>query len=241
MTKRPVTLTPSQTATLVSGGLDSFILWRFTRSTPVYVKWGAPYEEAELHALTRLSHVTPGFSPVIIDGPRVGHLAAPDGHVPHRNLLLLSTVAAHGYRGLYLAAVAGETSRDKTTDYMRLLENLLTYSECTPVFVKMPFHAHSKSNIVKFYLSAELDPYHLQLTTSCYRAQPEQLPCGACIACLRRYVAFKANHIEEHYAQDIRVWARAQKINLDYLLRAPLSDWPAIMRNNLEAWGALWK
>lgn len=218
-------------ALLFSGGLDSACAWLLLgRPEAVYVRTGARYEREEVRTAQWLldDHLT------VLDGPDVGYLAEQDGHVPHRNLLLATTAAAHGYRHLALAAVAGEASPDKTRRFLRHTSRALTTSEASPYRLSAPFLHLSKTALVRETLAAHpmMAPW-LQESRSCYSAGP--WPCRRCQACFRRWVALTLNDQPCGPRPAIpRPTAMAAR-------RVGPLRWPAIARNNTTAARALWR
>jgi hypothetical protein len=60
------------------------------------------------------------------------------GHIPHRNLVLIgAAVAALQPRVMYLGVLRGETSRDKSSRFLRQTSRLLSFCEA-PVRVISP-------------------------------------------------------------------------------------------------------
>jgi hypothetical protein len=67
----------------------------------------------------------------------------------------------------------------------------------------------TKTEMVKWYLGAGLDPQILISTRSCY--SPGDNRCGACSACFRRWVAFTNNDISELHENDITKYSEIPK------------------------------
>ena len=150
---------------LFSGGLDSFILWHLLGyPTPVYVTLGHKYEQQELATIERL-----GIDIVRLAGPQVGQLEQADGHIPQRNLLLATTAAAALQPDIiYLGAVRGETSRDKSGRFLGRTSRLLSFCE-QPVKVLAPARRWTKTQLVRRYLRRLPDGItYLLATRSCY-------------------------------------------------------------------------
>jgi 7-cyano-7-deazaguanine synthase in queuosine biosynthesis len=220
---------------LFSGGLDSFAMWHLLgKPQPVYVRYGHKYEGRELETIRRLEQADPSLSVTTLDGPQIGGLEAPDGHIPHRNLLLIGTaVAALGPSVVYLGVLRGETSRDKSNRFLRQTSKLLSFCE-GPVRVLSPSKRLTKTQLVaQFIRSFPGQVERLRVTRSCY-AETE-LPCGQCVACFRRWVAMSNNGIHEVY--EVEPWqaVRWDAGALGYLWRSPLAEWPGVLHNNLNA------
>lgn len=176
---------------LFSGGLDSLCLWfLMDRPLPVYVHLGHRYQEQEIGTLRRLADHLPGFEPQFVDGPPIGLLEQVDGHIPHRNLLLAATAAAHFSDAgqIVLGALLGEASPDKSRTFTRAAGRAITASERRPVRVVAPARRWTKTGLLLRF--ARRHPEHvplLGLTRSCYAG--DAAPCRACPACFRRDVA----------------------------------------------------
>ena len=112
-----VTMTPSRRRIqLFSGGLDSYILWHLLdKPEAVYVRYRHKYQNRELDTITALQALDPDLRVTQSDGPQIGELERADGHIPHRNLLLVATaVACLNSEIVYQGALRGEASLDKT-------------------------------------------------------------------------------------------------------------------------------
>lgn len=218
----------SGTVQLFSGGLDSLALWHLCgRPQPVYVRVGAPYEEHELDTLELLARNVPGFTPRVVDGPRIAASPHPDGHIDHRNLVLLATAASYtGASRLLLGALLGEASPDKSRAFLRATSRALTASERRPVRVVAPARRWTKTGLLRRFLAAHPDAaWQLAYTRSCYAPGG---PCGTCQACFRRAVAlYRAGLAPERPRLPARAgspWAA--------LRTAGPARWPALAVNN---------
>ncbi|HNT77702.1 MAG TPA: 7-cyano-7-deazaguanine synthase [Anaerolineae bacterium] len=225
---------------LFSAGLDSYMAWiLLDKPDTAYVMIEAPYELAELAAIDRLEQLDRDLNVFRIHGPAVGMYEEADGHIPYRNLLFATTVAAAlEPTTIYLGALAGETSRDKSGKFLTNTSALLSYTENRPVRLVAPFRHLTKTQLVRRFL---VDHEHLipilRQTRSCYRPTPGGLGCGCCMACFRRWVAMYHNGIEESYVNPPWIWGESQFTtgNLRYLWQSPVTEWFGIARNNWEA------
>lgn len=218
---------------LFSGGLDSFALWHLLgRPQAVYVKLGHAYQNNEIETINRL-----GMSRdvLFLDGPNVGATEQQDGHIPQRNLLLAATVAAMLQpETIYIGALLGETSRDKSGRFLHDSSRLLSWLE-RPVHVEAPSRRMTKTQLVRRLL--DFDPClldGLRNTVSCYGTKSGR--CGRCMSCFRRWVAMSNNGIKEQY--DVEPW-RNVKVDARYLWRSPLVEWPGVLRNQVDAMRAM--
>ena len=218
---------------LFSGGMDSLCLWALAeRPQPVYVRVGAPYEREELETLAALERAVHGFVPWILDGPPVARSPRADGHVLHRNLVLLTTAASlAGGDELLLGALLGEASPDKSRRFRRAVTAALTASEGRPCRVVTPAARMTKTGLLARALVAH--PWVatvLPLTRSCYR--PAGPPCDACPACFRRAVA--EFHTGLRDARPSRPSATARQA-WRAARTAGVGRWPALAVNNTTA------
>ena len=214
-------------ALLFSGGLDSTCALHLLADAvqPVYVRIGAPYEREELRhaqALTESLHV--------LDGPSLGYLAEGDGHIRHRNAALAITVATAGYRTIYLGALRGEASRDKSGAFFDSLTRLLRASEAGDWTVTAPFARLTKTGLLRRALAAGMLPDLALSTRSCYAAEGE---CGRCQACFRRWVALVNCGLPagERPVVPAARWGP--------LRDAGVRRWPDIALNNVDALRAI--
>jgi hypothetical protein len=225
---------------LFTGGLDSMMLLR--RAEPdlcAYVEQaGNPYADEELWTIRRLQQRV-AIPLVILRGAQQQE-PEPDGHVLHRNLSLLTCVAANtAATTLLLGSVRGESSPDKSRRFLRAASRALSASEHTRIQVKAPLRRHTKSWWLQDHLSRWPEDYEsLRLTRSCY--SPHGL-CGECLACFRRWVAFTLAGMlpEDHRGAP---WARPLddwRLGLRYVLRTPPGEWLGMLDNHRDALTAL--
>lgn len=227
---------------LFSGGLDSYMLWHLLdKPDAVYVRYGHKYQNRELDTIAALQEFEPDLRVTLIDGPRIGALEQADGHIPHRNLLLVTTaVASLNPEIVYLGALRGEASLDKSYRFLRRTSRLLSFSE-QPVKVRSPSKRYTKTQLVAKFIKTYPDKVdRLAVTRSCYA--DTTMPCGRCVACYKRWVAMTNNGIEEAYQTSPAFGVeRSLPALLPYLWRMPLREWPAVIQNTLDAVRAMRK
>ena len=227
---------------LFSGGLDSYILWYLLdKPEAVYVRYGHKYQHRELDTITALQALEPDLRVTLLDGPQIGELEQADGHIPHRNLLLVTTAVASLNPGIvYLGALRGEASLDKSHRFLRRTSRLLSFSE-QPVKVRSPSKRYTKTQLVARFIERFPGKVErLAVTRSCYA--DTALPCGRCVACYKRWVAMTNNGIEEVYQTSPGYGVeRSLPALLPYLWRMPLREWPAVIQNTLDAVRAMRK
>lgn len=212
---RPAEQPPGGAVLLFSGGIDSLCAWHLLgKPQAIYFATGAPWEDDELDALERLAREVHGLSwrlDVRRDTQDISFGVDNDGHIPYRNLWLVMQAVSRGWNTVYLGALRGETSRDKSTRFAKDTSNLLSYLEQRSVSVVLPFRSDTKAQLVRRYIDMvgrTEAKRTLALTQSCYWIGHEMdrqtglAGCGMCLACVRRWVAMTANNIREVYYHD---------------------------------------
>lgn len=186
---------------LYSGGMDSFIAAHdFPDAMLLYIDSGARYASAEMSLLHRNAprHV------VILKGAiNLGLYERDDAIVPGRNLHLVALARNYASR-VILSATAGGNSTDKDDTFARITSNLLSHiysgahfqSEPTTSVI-LPYKHMSKGEMVSHYLRGGHSVEPLLATLSCYDTV-DGTHCGVCKACVRKYMALRANGILWH-------------------------------------------
>jgi 7-cyano-7-deazaguanine synthase len=194
---------------LYSGGLDSYIGWHFLdRPRTVYIDIEHRYRFNELKAIG----VTIPETKVIYRRLYLGDVERPDAYIPMRNafLLLATALEADMEKGEQIAMVVqkGELDlEDRTPWFFHTMSTILsTLNKCN-MRVISPFFDMTKTDMVKWYVTQRLPIKDLKRTWSCYNPSPDiatggYIPCGACGACFRRWVAFELNGIQETYTMN---------------------------------------
>lgn len=208
---------------LLSGGMDSLISHRlfYPFATPVFVFTGARYQE---HDYALAKQQVPKLEALHLGKFREWG----NGVVPHRNIILLSTVAnLYDAEDLIVSAPRGELIWDQQTAFHRAAQKVLK-----GVRIQNPLRKLTKTQAVRAWLARGLRADELLASRSCY--SPDAGQCGACPACAKRWIALANNGIFERYEQDVRQHVRAlgKLGSVRDLLRYG-------MRPTLEAWQAL--
>lgn len=225
---------------LFSGGLDSYIVGKLIQPDIwLYLKHGNQYEQKELEAIQRLREVDPDLHVDYDTRVRLGDLESQSGYVPFRNLWFILSATNWGDR-IALGATQGDSSRDKSEQFRRKTQGLLSYICKEPrepldrVEVIYPGARFTKTALVREYLKTH--PYdNLAHTVTCYH--PTLWRCGECLACFKRWVAMTRNGIEEEFTVNpvdhVRKHARYKRIVVrDLIVSLP---------ETMEAGLALWK
>lgn len=233
---------------LYSGGLDSTALWYLlNKPHPIYCPLGHRYEVLERMAIQHIARITEGsLYPELVFALKLGAYERDDAHIPYRNLLLASAAALRGADVIYLGALRGEASPDKTNAFARATSKALSEASGRRIRVEFPALHLTKTRLVhRFLQETDSVAYHALLASrSCYtnsRYEVGVVGCGRCQSCFRRWVAMSNNGIEERYARDpAGRWRFPDKRALARLLLSiPATRWPAVLENNLDAYRAL--
>lgn len=208
---------------LLSGGMDSLISHRlfYPDAEPVFVFSGSRYS---MHDWKLAVQQVPTLR--TLDAPDLREWA--NGVVPHRNIVLLGTVANQcSAHELIVSAPRGEIIWDQQRAFHRAAQKVLK-----GVQIINPLRHYTKTQAVAAWLAAGLSHEELLASRSCYSAEPGQ--CGQCAACVKRWVALTNNRISEPYRADVRQHAiklanMAQVRDLfRYGIRPSLEAWRAI-------------
>ena len=183
---------------LFSGGLDSYIGWHYLgRPKTLYVALGHRYVTHEIEAIRKTIPTT-----IIDDRLNLADWEEKDANIPLRNAFLIM-IASHYDKDVVLVVQKGEmTIPDRSPKFFNEFGEWLTFlwgnTTCT---ISTPFFQMTKTQMVAWYIQDANLKEDLLSTRSCY--SPGDLPCGACAACFRRWVAFINNGLTEEYENDI--------------------------------------
>lgn len=190
-------------AVLYSGGLDSYIAYHYAIAKelapiPIHIDLGHPYAKKELQAIQTL-----GIEPMYIDLKTIWEPLAPiltNQIIPSRNLLF-ATIGGMFAPKVWIAALEGEQNgleHDKSERFFTDTSKLLTFLNeffRPETKVESPFASVSKKEIIAWALNFGIAASDLLRTSSCYNAKEK--PCGECLTCVKRYMAFRLNGITE--------------------------------------------
>ena len=201
-----------RSAVLCSGGLDSSVLLaeelaRGHEATPIHVRSGLMWEDAEARTLTTLlvhppfqGHARPlvTLNADVRDVYDASHWAltgAPPGYdsadvavyLIGRNLMLLSKAAIwcrmRGVSRLVIGSLAGNPFPDATDDFFEEIARTLSLGLAHEIEVAAPFLAMRKTDVVTRGLALGVP---LALTLSCLKPGAGDRPCGQCSKCRER-------------------------------------------------------
>lgn len=238
-------------ALLYSGGLDSVLTTILHKDTPnvTLVHISNLKTETNIREDTYLpAHFRlPAFYPFLsgkefqeIRVYELDGLERPGGFVPLRNLLFSVMAVMHDYDEVWLCAVKGEGSKDKSHTFFREASNLCSFLLDKPIIIRSPVAGYTKTELVKHvFVDRNIDKSILRYIPSCYYPSATVTGrCGKCQACLRRWVATTLNNIYEPHDESPFYYAEKllqnKKEGLNELRRQPLSRWPGLILNNQE-------
>lgn len=185
---------------LFSGGLDSYIAWEFLhRPKTLYFDIGHRYAGNEIEVVRKLIPDT------IIDSRlNLADWEEADANIPMRNAFFLM-LATHYDKEIVLVVQKGEMDiPDRSPKFFREFGEWMSFLRGKMVLVSSPFFDMTKTQMVRWYLNHLYKRERLLETRSCYK--PTDLPCGACSACFRRWVAFQNNSLSEEHEKDILLY-----------------------------------
>lgn len=195
---------------LYSGGMDSYIAWHYlSKPKTMYIDIHHRYNTKERVAILRTIPST-----IILDKQLdLGKYEKLDADIPMRNLFLVMMAAMEGGKKIWLIIQKDETSiPDRTLHFLDeaafMVNNLL---ECNDVEIKTPFESMDKTDMVKWYNNKVGDIDSLLKTVGCYEGDSDKyinsdnLHCGDCGACLRRFVALANNGVDPGYELSERI------------------------------------
>lgn len=199
---------------LMSGGPDSLITLRWVEShpsssdvMPLYVDVGNRYGDSEWAALCRISRRTGEVFHAVQVLQSLGQWEDSDAHIFGRNAFLTMVAAKYLPKGgwIFLTVQKDELDiPDRTPEFLEHMGVLLSGLAKHPITVSSPWLSSDKTDMVKWYLDSGYSKQDLLDTTSCYKRLRGLLQCGDCPACIRRFIAFSLNGLEESYNIDPR-------------------------------------
>lgn len=179
---------------MFSGGMDSLISSLLVEcSNLVYIRLGHRYEARELQASSRLVRAM-GASLTVLFGPDLGRFEEPSAYIPGRNLVL-AYMGALAHDTVYIALQKGERDlSDRSVEFCEVASKALSVAMDRTIKVITPCAALYKDEMVTLYLEQGYPVDWLRHAWSCYMGWSKE--CGGCKACIRRYIALKANGID---------------------------------------------
>lgn len=198
-----------KTILLLSGGIDSYVAWHYLKKPKtVYFDLGTKYSEQEINVVKNLVPDTIIEQAPILGAREVGVNA----FIPYRNIHLAMLANRYG-NNIVMAGLKDDMVNDKSPEAFRLMSYFMSTIMNKPIFVTSPFWKMTKEEVVRWYLENVCDgSILLHSTLSCYQPIGKE-PCWACPACLRKWIALKANDVDVPLFND-------DELMLHYLDRA---------------------
>ena len=215
------------TCVLSSGGMDSYLAWvtavqyiePFTQN--VFVNIDQKYVDRERRALQRIAALNPEFTFIEAKGPPIGAMELPSGIIPNRNAELILAASTVGFSDIMLGVLHGEINTDKGEDFMRSMQTMLDlvwaeqYWNDTARYHRIfsPIRHWTKSALVADYIASGGATAPLLATLSCYAAGEDDVHCGACPSCFKRWVALVNNNLhDQEWRRNPREWSELPAI-----------------------------
>jgi len=116
--------------------------------------------------------------------------------VPNRNMILISMALGYAVtkeaEEVWFGAHAGDHAiyPDCRPEFVEKMDAVARIANYSPIAVKAPYIAMSKTEIIAIGLNMQLD---YGLTWTCYEGK--ELACGSCGACHERLESFAANNV----------------------------------------------
>lgn len=199
---------------LVSGGVESSVLlWdalsRYDKVTPLYVRNGLRWEEAEIFWLKTYHRglKSPKLQPLrIVDLPMrdtydrhwsITGIKVPGPrskdesmYLPGRNILFLSKAACvaalSGISTIEIGVLKGNPFKDASKSFFSKMEDVLSTGLDEPIAIKAPFQKMKKEEVLLLGKSLPLE-----MSFSCVNPKGFE-HCGDCNKCMERKRAFFA-------------------------------------------------
>lgn len=184
----------ARSCVMFSGGMDSLIT---ALSLPevenlVFVRLQHRYQVREEYAANQLAR-TIGRNLKVLSGPDLSRFERADAYIPGRNLVL-AYMGALEHDGIWFCFQKGELAvSDRTSRFCQLASEALSQAMNREVVVDGAFANMYKDQMVEWFIAQGYPLEWLKIAWSCYFPSQYQRECGACKACLRKYMAIKAN------------------------------------------------
>jgi len=195
-----------KTVMLFSGGMDSYAIAKLIKpDILLYCNLGLPEQMKELNAIAKMNLT--GYEFIVDDRLYLRDQKLENEIVPMRNLFFAMIGAYYGSH-VILGATAGDTTHDKDYEFADKTNSVLRHIFTDPLknpltimgsggyTLSLPYKDKTKSQIVKEYIKEKHSIKDLINSRSCYNH--EELECGVCRSCVRKFVAFGVNGIDTH-------------------------------------------
>jgi len=190
----------SKSVLLYSGGMDSLIIdYLLEPDILLNISMNSTYDERERKSFPEAVYEESKEIIYLNDVIDLGNYERDDAIIPNRNAHLV-LLASHYGETILLGSVSGDRSFDKDKIFYDHMETLLNHmwqkqhwTEERKFTVSSPFKDRTKTDLVEEYLLSGGSEESLLHSYSCYEG--EELHCGHCKACFRKWVALENNGI----------------------------------------------
>lgn len=189
---------------LFSGGLDSLIAYFYLdKPLCLFVNMKQKYAEVEIKRVKRLKEEI-GFD-LVIDNMSFdfSSVEQEDLTIPNRNAYLAMLASNYG-DNIWMAAVNGDYNHDKTPFVFNEMSKFISVLKQRSVKVDSPFWSMTKTDMIKWYVDQGLNKDWLKLSYSCFTGN--DIHCGRCTSCFRRWIGMYNNNINEDYMENPLDW-----------------------------------
>ena len=184
----------SKSVLLYSGGMDSLMIdYLLEPDILLNISMNSAYDKRERESFPKKEIK---FLDDVID---LGRYERDDAIIPNRNAHLV-LLASHYGETIWLGSVSGDRSFDKDEMFYHHMETLLNHmwqsqhwTEERKFMISSPFKDRTKTDLVEDFLMKGGLPKALLQSYSCYEG--EEIHCGHCKACFRKWVALENNGI----------------------------------------------
>jgi len=223
---------------LMSGGPDSLITLQFVKNNylpglviPIHVSMNHLYDTAEKKALGKIEALMQIEIQEFKGRFDFSRIEESDANIYGRNAYLCIAAASVVPKGddayIWLSVQKDERSIPDRSDafFDKMSRVLAVLNKPNELVVSTPWTNKDKTDMVRYFLNEGGSTGVLRSSWSCYKDTSVQ--CGNCPACIRRYIAFSLNGIEEEYLENPKNSATA----LDYINRARVGEYYSEERN----------
>lgn len=184
-----------KTALLYSTGLDSHLTYKLNREAIdllLYVDFNHTYTAKEMKLFIKNTSEEKEIQNRIFNFRAFGKFENKTTFfIPCRNLLL-SIIAGQFADRVWLGGLKEDRIVDNTEEAFADFSRIVSIHSNKDVRVESPIRKYTKVELLKQYLDQGGNAEELmQKTTSCYHN--EELYCGGCKSCFRKWVAFVCN------------------------------------------------
>ena len=199
---------------LFSGGIDSYIAWKWLGQDSVDLMYFDLGTEAAVVERRRVMRMVPDqwiHRLTIVEDLSLGRFEEEDANLPQRNMFMCMYAANEGYDTIWLVVQKDEMSiPDRSVQFFYRASEMISFLVGRRVDVATPFTDLDKTEMVAWIVNrygAE-ECGVLQRAWGCFHGwvmDGMYIHCGDCPACFRKFVALKNNGIDPGYVLTDRI------------------------------------